>query len=119
MDTSTNALAEKVSNLYAIFGTWRGVADFLETNPATARKLALGEIDSNHWRKVFGLPLKAIEITPCSCGEIHTLKSCPNRRPKRKRRRVAVDIPFHFSDEEAAEFRIAIREFANYLKTGL
>jgi hypothetical protein len=87
---SGRTLQQEVMRVRAKSASWRATGEIIGISGALAWRVAHGKSDSAIARHFFNMPPKSIETTPCFvCGELHKLKTCPNKSDKGRHRRAA------------------------------
>lgn len=87
-DSRLQTLEKAVARLHAlkrVLGSWEAVASEIGVSLGTTVRVSQGYEPRNPGlRAKFGLPL--LRPAPvCTCGEVHTRKTCPNR-PRKPRK---------------------------------
>lgn len=111
IDTGDNLLITEINRLKREF-TWQQIGDMIGISRAHAWRVGHGKSDSIKARIYFGIPLKQVQVVPCSkCGGLHQQKKC--KGSSRKRHYVVLEFD---SDEEKQEMLQILRDSASSRK---
>lgn len=81
--TVCNAIQRRLLADYDVLDTWEAVGAKYGVSGGVVYRVATSDYEprNNTIRAALGLP-KLAPAPVCSCGEVHTRKTCPNRPPR-------------------------------------